>query len=171
MSSTEIYVIGKNQCELIGETKNAWRGAMYVWNDIAKRYFGWGGFPTFGLVMQSRVWNAHNYHTLTRSERIVLASTMDRVTVKVSDIPQLLLAFNEYGAQHPNSSLTEQAALIAAGSFQDGQYLAWNQTSVNEFYWANGWDDNNCPVYADISDRWDLFEHLDTYHNPESAGF
>ena len=20
------------------------------------------------------------------------------------------------------------------------------------------------------SDRWDLFEHLDTYHNPESAG-
>lgn len=51
MSCTEIYVIGENHCEYQGECKNAWRGAMYVWNDVAKRYFGLEGFPSFDLAM------------------------------------------------------------------------------------------------------------------------
>jgi len=44
MSRTEIYLLEPDEYELL-EFKNAWRGAMYVWNDIAKRYCGFERFP------------------------------------------------------------------------------------------------------------------------------
>ncbi len=68
MSYTEIFSISASHCHSLGETKNAWRGAMYVWNQIAQKYFGLDSFPSFDADMQKRVWNANNEHQLTDAE-------------------------------------------------------------------------------------------------------
>lgn len=90
----------------------------------------------------------------------MLASTMDRVTVKASDIPQLIVAFNEYAAAHPNSSIGEQAQIVASIEITEGQFVAWNQTSVGDFHWSVDYDEDDHVVYRDISDKWDLFDQF-----------
>ncbi|AUG84890.1 hypothetical protein Athena1_0010 [Vibrio phage Athena1] len=166
MSYTEIYSIGDNHCCEIGETQNAWRGAMYVWNQIAQKYFGLESFPHFDEEMQRRVWNANNEHTLTNAESIVLASTMDNVTVKAGDIPRLVVAFEEYAKDNPNSSIGEQAEIIKNSDLLPEQKIAWNQTSVCEFNFSSEYDEENDEyTYSDLSGSWDLFEQIDNLNN------
>lgn len=161
MSSTEIYAVTPNSCQDIANIRNAWRGAMYVWNDIAKRYFGLQSFPHFDEKMAKRIWNAGNEKPLILSERIVLASTMDRVTVKSSDAKRLCDAFDEYAAAHPNSSIGEQSEVIKNYQFGDGEKIAWCQTNVCEFQFSPEYDEEENPTYNDLSSSWDLFEQID----------
>ncbi|MGD1524647.1 hypothetical protein [Vibrio harveyi] len=164
MSYTEIYSIGERHCCQLGETKNAFRSAMYVWNHIAQKYFNLDCFPHFDEEMQRRVWNAGNEHPLTDAELIVLASTMDRVSVKVSDAPRLIEAFKAYSAEHPNSSIGEQAMIIESGldSLKPDQLIAWCQTSVSSFHFLAEYnEDEDEYEYSDLSDAWDLFEQFD----------
>lgn len=184
MSYTEIYTLGKEHCEQIGETKNAWRGAMYVWNEISIKYLGLERFPMFDESLQRKVWNAAKYYTLTDAEKIVLASTMDNVTVKKSDIPKLIEAFEEYHKENPNSSLSEQAEIIKNAELLDDHVIAWNQTSVNWYKYRPRYisledymeqnelepedvegfeEDEEIPIYEDISDTYDLFEQIKVY--------
>ncbi len=162
MSWTQIYAVKENE-ELIfiGECRNAFRSAMYVWNDMAKRYFGLECFPHFDEKMQSRVWNAGNEKPLNKSEEIVLASTMDRATVKKESIAQLLAAFTEYGSAHENSSILEQAKLIEAqlDEIPDGYTLAWIQTSVCDG-WFREYDDDTEDYICDLSGSFDVIEQL-----------
>ena len=135
MSETIIYAVKQDEEPIfIGECRNAWRGAMYVWNDIAKRYFGLDSFPMLDDDMRSKIWNAGDEKSLTDSELIVLASTMDKAVVKKEGISQLLSAFKEYGDIHENSSISDQAKLISDEEINipDGYSLAWVQTSVGE---------------------------------------
>lgn len=44
MSYTTIFFLKKDKV-LSSDFKNAFRGAMYVWNDFAKRYCEMDGFP------------------------------------------------------------------------------------------------------------------------------
>lgn len=182
MSYTEIYSIGKNHCEKIGETKNAWRGAMYVWNQIAEKYFGLKSFPHFDESLQRKIWNAGNYHHLTEAELIVLASTMDDASVKKSDIPKLIKAFEEYHKEHPNSSFLEQAEIIKNAELLDDQKISWNQTSVNWYKYRPRIlsmdeyieefeldpeeiegieEDEDIVIYEDISNLWDIFDQIE----------
>lgn len=167
MSSTEIYSVGENHCEMIGGCQNAWRGAMYVWNDIAKRYFGLEHFPSMWgeheQKLASRIWNAHNEHDLPEHEQVVLTSTMDRVLIKATDAHRLVDAFEQYGKEHPNSSLSEQAEIIkkALPELKDDQFIGFCQTSVADFHFAVQYDDEENEVYHDLSDGWDLFEQID----------
>lgn len=169
MSRTELYRIGKDAGE-IGSTGNSWRGAMQVWTYIAKQYCGFDNFPMSfgetGTADQNKVWNAHTTHPLTDAEKIVLLSTMDRVVVSHSNIPKLLAAFREYGAAHADSSLDEQANVIANAEWSEGSFLAFNQTSVSEF-WGQVYvepeneDDEGEYVLYDprtSTDHWELFE-------------
>jgi len=168
MSRTEIYVVGDQVCEQVGFTENAWRGAMYVWHDIAKRYFGLAGFPSFDESMMHRIWNAGNEKPITLVEKVVLASTMDRVTVKHSDLNRLADLFDEYAKSHPNSSIGQQSEIIkavAASGKYDGLKLAWCQTSVCEFHFKPDYDDDDNPSFNSLSDAWDLFEQIDSTDN------
>ncbi|APF79512.1 hypothetical protein [Vibrio cholerae] len=170
MSCTEIYSISDKHCYHLGETQNAWRGAMYVWNQIAQKYFGLEGFPHFDENMRKRVWNANNEHQLTDAEIIVLASTMDRVMVKVADVPRLIKAFEEYGKEHPNSSIGEQAEIIKASELSPEGFIAWCQTSVTSFHFEPTYiEENDECVYHDLSDGWDLFEQFE-YVKTKSQG-
>lgn len=133
MSYTEIYRLGKEP-RLIDEIPNSWRGAMFVWNDVAKRYCGLEGFSPFGLSA-SRVWNSHKNPRMPEWERIVLLTTMDNAVVFAKDIPALLEAFETY-ARERGGSFAEQAAAIRADTFEEGDAIAWNQTSVNCDVWC-----------------------------------
>jgi hypothetical protein len=138
MSTTSIYRLGREP-EEIGEARNAWRGAMYVWNDIAQRYFGLPNFPMGRDEIASKIWNAHRHHDLPEHEAIVLMSTMDHATVRGRDASIVAEAFERYGREHPNSSLREQAEILRSAELQPNDYLAWQQTSVAEF-WGCQWD-------------------------------
>jgi len=112
---------------------------MYIWNDIAKRYCGLDGFP-FDDRGQKKVWNAWQLGNMPKHEKIVLLSTMDFATASGKDIEAVCAAFEQYGQEHPNSSLAEQASLLRAAGLGAEDLAAWNQTSVSEF-WGSSWDE------------------------------
>lgn len=163
MSTTQVFAVKQDEEPIfLGECRNAFRGAMYVWSDISKRYFGLDGFPPFDLDMQSRVWNAGNEKPLTEAELIVLASTMDKAIVDPAGIQQLLVAFVEYGEAHENSSISEQAEIInkSIPEIPDGYALAWIQTSVCADGWFVNWDKENEVDIADLSESFDVIQQV-----------
>lgn len=116
---------------------------MYVWNDVAQRYFGLSSFPlSFADPddMASRIWNHFTNPTMPEHERIVLASTMDYAVVYGHDLPAVISAFERYGAEHPNSSLGEQAAILKAADLRPDDMIGWRGTTVSDF-WGHGWDE------------------------------
>lgn len=138
MSTTGIYVLGSEPGE-IGECRNSWRGAMYVWNDIAKRYCGMP--PGFGFAQKEHhtVWNVWRNRPMPEHEIIVLLSTMDNAIVWAKDVLLVADAFEKYGHDHPDSSLAEQAQILRVAKLKPDDALAWQQTSVGEF-WGQDWD-------------------------------
>lgn len=139
MSTTSIYCLGRN--EEIGSVKNAWRGAMYVWDDVARRYFKMDSFPLMNKEEARKVWNAWKYHQLPRHEIVVLLSTMDQALVKGSGIEELITAFRQYSLEHPNSSFAKQAEILEKSNIKPEEFIAWQQTSVGEF-WGMEYDSN-----------------------------
>jgi hypothetical protein len=156
MSRTEIYRLGREPQE-IGLTRNAWRSAMYVWEDIAKRYFDIDGF-FFNKDRHNEIWNAWKHHKMPQHEIIVLLSTMDKAVVRGEDRDALVAAFEQYSQEHPNSSLSEQAQIIKNADIQPGDFIAWRQTSVGEF-WGSEWSEENeeCVYYDPNKEN----EHFD----------
>lgn len=164
MSETEIFAVSKNSHDLIGETKNSWRSAMYVWNYVSRKYFCLPLFPFLDDEMQMKIWNAYNHHSLPDHEVIVLLSTMDRATVKSCDLPWLIHAFEKFSTEHPDSSLGEQAEILKNASLSEDQLIAWNQTSIGEFCFSpiqN--DDGEILEFHDLSNAFDLFQAFDEY--------
>lgn len=164
MSTTSIFAVKQGEEPIfIGETRNAFRSAMYVWNDIAKRYFDLENFPLFDAEMQRRVWNAGNEKPLTEAELIVLASTMDKAVAAKPGVDKLLGAFKEYGTEHEHCSIGEQAELIS-GNFNkipDGYALAWIQTSVCADGWFRDWDEEGEKYTCSLIDAFDVIEQVD----------
>ena len=171
MSSTLIYAVKQDEEPIsIGQCRNAFRGAMYVWSDIAKRHFGLESFPHFDEDMQRRVWNAGNEKPLTTTEIIVLASTMDKAIVDKAGIDGLLTAFKEYGENNENSSISDQAELIEKnlGSIPDGYSIAWIQTSVCGDRWFGEWDEEKEIYTCDLSQSFEVMQQakeVEEYEN------
>lgn len=136
MSHTSIYCLGERP-GFVAEFGNSWRGAMYVWNDIARRYCGLGdGFPIFDKKACDEFWDCWKRYPLKRHEKIVLFSTYDRIVASGSELPDVIEAFKRYGSEHPDSSILEQAIALETHRFDRFQFAAWNQTSINSFW---GW--------------------------------
>ena len=140
MSCTEVYLVTRdNNCNH-DEFKNAFRGAMYVWNDIATRYAGFDHFPHYESDDQMEVWNYYSRHpgVMKPHEMIVLVSTMDGAIVEPNRYMDLVDAFEKYGKEHPNSNYAEQAesikGLVSLIGLENLYYIAWNQTTVNSFW-------------------------------------
>lgn len=167
MSSTTIYKIGNNP-EAIGDTQNGHRSAMYVWNQLAKKYFGQDHFPMFDDELSSKVWNAQDHAEITGDEHIVLLSTMDKSVVNKSGLPRLIEAFESYGKEHDRSSFLEQAELLKDVELNNNQFIAWQQTSCGEFWAEKGFDDesdeyvfydpNEGDVHFNIIDEFNEFQ-------------
>ncbi len=174
MSYTEIYKFNKEgQAEMIGEVKNAFRGAMAVWTILEKKYLpkyvpSWAfdldkeysRMGTFDRGGAAQIWNLVDDSRLSEAEKIVLSSTFDNVVVMVADIPKLVAAFRAFEG---DTSLAEQADLIEGAT--DLIAIAWNQTSVNGDAWQSDTsviedDDEFYPPYNILKENkhWDLFK-------------
>jgi hypothetical protein len=187
MSYTEIYGFDKEgnaYCE--AEVKNAWRGAMAIWNTLEKKYLpkyrpsyvpsyisddnveGFLGYKPSRLTAMmddkamKEVWGLANDSRLKDCERIALASTFDRVIIKRENMLRLISAFREFDGE---TSLKAQADLIEK-MLNDENCMAvgFNQTSVNGDTWSNfgGYDDEKdeeIPYNIFTGDKhWELFE-------------
>ncbi|MCE8034574.1 hypothetical protein EKK97_13815 [Billgrantia tianxiuensis] len=150
MSRTEIFLLQPNGGVHVLEFRNAWRGAMYVWNDIAKRYCGFERFPLGfddkGKEQQMDVWNYGNRNPdMPEHDAIVLLSTMDHALLEPDQWERLAEAFEKYGSEHPDSSYSEQAAALRQAmeseAGKDVTGIGWLQTSVCDTEWLI-WDED-----------------------------
>lgn len=140
MSETVIYGVKSNgEVEFVGETRNAWRGAMHVWTRLSEAYGIQGGF----LGGFEKLWKMADKGRLKDFENTTLKSTFDNVVVWKEDIPKLIAAFKEFEEKYPNSSLWEQAKIIEDDIINDEDMIGvcWNQTSVNRNPWREGYDE------------------------------
>lgn len=167
MSCTEIYVLKKNNDLECFRTNNAWRSAMYIWNDIAERYLGWERFPLYG-EKQMEVWNFHKRHpgVMKDYEIIVLLSTMDGAILEPTRIEEAMEAFYLYAKDHPDSSLKEQGDVLkkvlgySMNDIENVIGIGWNQTSIGDTRWYS-YDhddvDNDTIMVYDFENRKDHF--------------
>ena len=148
MSETIIYKIGKSS-ECVGEVNNSHRSAMYVWNQLARKYFNQDRFPMFDTELSSKIWNAQDHAKITQDEHIVLLSTMDKSVVSKDGLARLVEAFDVYGKEHQQSSFLQQAELLKNIELNDGDFIAWQQTSCADFWGKSGYneDDDECVFY------------------------
>lgn len=147
MSYTEIYKFKKDgDAECFAEMRNAFRGAMAVWETIEKRYLpkhkpSWSpDNEDYSRVTDMRgnglkeVWALFDGDKISETDKIVLGSTFDNVVVMKDHIPELIEAFRAFEG---DTSLKEQADLIESAYQTDEDLIAiaWNQTSVNSDAW------------------------------------
>lgn len=174
MSYTEIYKFKQNgDSEFLDETKNAFRGAMAIWEFIEKKYLPkfaplWAMGDTskeysritdlFGV---KEIWGVYDSDKISEIDKIVLGSTFDGVIVMKDDIPKLVDAFNNFDGE---TTLKEQATLIEEAFETDDDLIAigWNQTSVNCNPWLSDEEDEDgeyLPYNILRGDKhWNLFE-------------
>ena len=184
MSYTEIYKFGKDgKAQFLGETKNAFRGAMCVWNvldekylppyipewsiklgeDISdKRYHRSGSMSPEPL---KEIWALFSDSNVSFEDKVVLGSTFDKVIVRKEDLPELIKAYKSFA---DFSSLPEQAELIEKAFEEDDDLIAigFNQTSVNGDTWLNagGYDENDEGIPYNILEQdshWNLFSDIE----------
>lgn len=180
MSCTELYGLTKDSVLFIGETRNAWRGAMAVWTSLEKKYLPkyipeWarslgrvvdaGYSRTSDTKAINDIWKLFKSPQLTESERIVLGSTFDNVLAEVKSIDRVLKAFREFEGE---TSLKEQADLIEAAIKDHPEIIAigWNQTSVNGNSWATENRDEESEEYIGYNlqtgtRHWFLIKEID----------
>jgi hypothetical protein len=115
----------------VGETEDAFRGAMFIWTQLGKRY-------NAGSVMDfSPLWELRDTPRMQPNDGLVLDTTFDGAVVMKDDIPKVLEAFAEFNEEFPGSSLPEQADIINREIMNrdDMVGVCWNQTSGIEHAW------------------------------------
>ena len=160
MSYTEIYAFGKDgNAYLFKEINNSWRGAMAIWTVLEEKYLPQYR-PSYvppsvldselkdycnykpsrcGAIFDKKamqeIWDLVNGDLMTPEERIVLATTFDKVIIARKDVLDTIDAFNKFEG---DTSLKEQAEILQE-MYDQGDIIAvgWNQTSVNGDNWEN----------------------------------
>lgn len=155
MSSTEIFLLEAGAVKTL-EFRNAWRGAMYIWNFVATQYCGLPVFP-HGLTGDSQAEQMHvwNYGTnnpdMPEHEAIVLLSTMDHALLEISQVERLIDAFEKFGEEHPDSSFSEQAQalrnVMESGEDMELLGIGWNQNTICPPEWVSHDDEGGVRVY------------------------
>lgn len=182
MSYTELTFFGKDKNPSHTEDiKNAWRGAMAIWdimderylppfipdfvgrleiNNPSKRYFRMSSSLE---EERKKVWALFNDEKVSRIDKIIIGSTFDWVIVIKQNVSELIQAFRLFEGE---TSLKEQADLIEE-EFKDENIIAvgWNQTSVSQNNWTDfSYDQEkqeSIPYNLSENDKhWNLFEEL-----------
>ncbi len=79
--------------ETFAEYKNAWHGAMLIWNSMAERYH-----TPFNLIDEksmNALWGLVDNPKIPIHDRITLCTTFDRMVVYAGDFPRLVAALRE----------------------------------------------------------------------------
>ncbi len=166
MSYTEIYGVYTNgDVKKIGEVRNAFRGAMSVWEHLEYKYLKTKSSSYTDI--KNPLWSLYKRDDLSLSEKIVLLSTYDRAIVYKKDLDMLYDAYDKFEA---TTSLKEQSDVIKEYLPLDDDVIGvcWNQTSVNTDTWFTDREiiENNeyvgrSPYNINIDgDLFDIFECL-----------
>lgn len=135
MSCTEIVVFKEcGNAEYYSEAKNAWRGAMAVWNTVNKKYLNGSANIFFDA---NPIWDLFKDKNVSRIDRIVLGSTFDKALINKESLREVIDAYREFEKENQCTSLNEQADILE--KILDECYIAvgFNQTSVNENPWVH----------------------------------
>lgn len=154
MSYTKLFLIPKKgQIESIGEFKNAWLGAIKIWNDLWDEHLReFGEFSMFNRGSIVKLWNLWTIEMYPDCERIVLLSTLDKCICKIENFQKLISAFNDYDKKFPGSHVNAQAQALNKYKSEKGYVgCCWTQTSVNGDSW-NIEDEKE-------DDEWRMFDH------------
>lgn len=158
MSYTEIFGFNKKgDAYSIGETKNAWRGAMAIWRSLHQKYYN----TEMSFSNLKPVWEIDEKFKMTDTDFICLAASFDNAIILKEDIGRLVHAFKDFEF---DTSLKEQAKIIEEE--KDVHAIGFNQTSVNGDTWANygGYDeekDEYTPYNIPKGKKhWNIFEEL-----------
>jgi len=131
--------------EYFAEYKNAWHGAMIVWNSMAEKYNT--PFNLMNEESMKALWKLADNPAVPLHDRITLATTYDKFVVYSGDFQRLVAAMRESAKWLPaHCHITKQAddiekimELNAKCSNPDLHIIAvgWNQTSVVDV-WETG---------------------------------
>lgn len=98
MSCTTVLAAGKDgEMKPVAEMRNAWRGAMWIWNEIACRYCHLEGFP-LGLDMTEaqKVWDMADSDKLSETDRLALLTTFDNWLVAPEHMERVAKALDDF---------------------------------------------------------------------------
>ena len=165
MSETEIYAVLDDgnvyyQCGL----QNSWRGSMNIWNELARKWFGWENFPLIeyqGRTAQA-VWDLSKDERLPLNDRIVLLTTFDMAMAKSENLPALIEAMEDFATRYKPGSLLEHANVLRKlAKMPECIGVCWNWTSVCAGLWTVydtvGDDDRAYNIHADTG-HWYIFD-------------
>ena len=154
MSYTEIYSFNKKgEPDFLGETPNAWRGAMAVWKILEEKHLPSLPMPDWALGEKreywsrttiphfddskpnpmKEIWSLFDGDKLSYSEKVVLGSTFDNIVIKFENIDKVIEAFKNFDE---TTSLSEQATILEGLLKNDDiMAVAFNQTSIVDDGW------------------------------------
>jgi hypothetical protein len=177
MSYTEIYKFNKDgTVECFAEIRNAWRGAMAIWNILDKKYLP-DYVPEYAKYSQEKkeyyrsmdilggalkeVWALSLNEEVSKIDKICLRSTFDKVVVMRENLTELIEAFRNFEGE---TSLNEQADEIEKEMKNHPELIAiaWNQTSVICDAWKSDDidEDGNLLPYNILKseNHWSMFD-------------
>lgn len=125
------------------EIKNAWLGAMYIWESMYLRYISLGVYDMAQVQINmmnrdmQKVWDLAKDEQIPLAFRIVLITTFDKCMVRRSDLPRVISAFSDFlMAFSGENNLVGQMNVLRELSKDETCYaVCWTQTSVADDIW------------------------------------
>lgn len=154
MSRTELYIIGKDgDIEIYKGYGNSYRGAILLWHNLWRKYYAKLCYPHFNDDKNiEKLWRVDINLEVPRELRILLASTFDKMMIKIDNLPKYIDAIesvltkkyfedNGHFKNYPKDlrEILKNKNIIA---------ICWNQTSINNGVWIKY---DQCPTCREYS--------------------
>lgn len=137
MSYTEVFGVEPNgDLVSLAECRNSFRGAMWIWMELSKRYLG-RNFSILGGGLDELFGTAHK---MSKKDRMALLTTADNVLVAPEHFEEFAQVLEEF--EPGTENLKQQAAALRTAQKLRMKAVCWNQTSVNGDAWVVGTDDD-----------------------------
>ncbi len=172
MSYTTLFKVPESgEIEDYADINNSLRGAFSVWSEMAKVYLGMEYLPMSGNrdERMQLVWDLSKSERVPLNDRIVMASTFDRVMFKREHLLTTATAMDDFGNRHDPGHLPEQARKLRELAQDESCFaVCWRQTSVTSDMWmehTGELDENGDMGYRmyDVSkddNHWFLFDEI-----------
>jgi len=170
MSYTTLFKVPKSgEIEDYAEFKNAFRGAFNVWSEMAKAFLCMEDLPMSRDGGMKQVWDLAQSENVPLNDRIVMASTFDRVMVKREHLFLVAAAMDDFANRYDPGHLPEQAKKLRELAKDESCFaVCWRQTSVTADMWME--QTGEIDEYGDIGYRmydvskdnnhWFLFDEI-----------
>lgn len=180
MSCSCLYkVFQDSPIELVGEFGNSWGFAMRIWNSLAIKYMKLECFPLHELLkpneesLCSKFWKLASDKNVPLRDRIVLASTYDRVIIEKERLADLADCYDEFEKEYAYAGVTNLPAIakvLRELQNEDGFVgVVFHVNSVTENLWETYNEEKDEYVsfmFKDFDEEkhFLLFEELENVH-------